>query len=229
MPEHLSRHQQARHSDIKEFVCATCNKGFARRDILRRHELGHQKNKDSGDDTPAPKAKPKAKREPAKKRNTDSSDISIEAPPAKISRASRACTACSKSKLRCDGEQPCSRCRRGGVECSFERETPGAVDHPSKSPSDRSEGESASLVGDSGEDEGGYHNGGHPGMMGGHPGWSMPGMSPYGLPLRPPSLGPHGALPPSSFQQPMGIGSPSHYYSRPPDQFGPGGPGGPGS
>lgn len=62
-------------------------------------------------------------------------------------------------------------------------------------------------------------------MMGGHPGWQMPGMSPYGLPLRPPSLGPHGALPPSSFQQPMGIGSPSHYYSRPPDQFVPGGPG----
>ena len=31
----------AKHRGVKDFVCPTCGKGFARRDILRRHEQGH--------------------------------------------------------------------------------------------------------------------------------------------------------------------------------------------
>ncbi len=39
------------------------------------------------------------------------------------SRVSRACTACRRQKMRCDGMQPCKRCVRAGHECTFEKPT----------------------------------------------------------------------------------------------------------
>lgn len=35
-------------------------------------------------------------------------------------RALKACQACSSSKLKCDGQQPCSRCQSANASCVYE-------------------------------------------------------------------------------------------------------------
>lgn len=98
----------AKHRVAKDFVCPTCGKGFARKDILKRHEQGHAKQQaaaaeaaargdyyDKGYDSPASHAG-KGK----KKRVSSIGDAAADdgSGPAKIARVGRACCRCSKSK-----------------------------------------------------------------------------------------------------------------------------------
>lgn len=74
-----------------------------RRDIQKRHELAHAKERPGEDlqDVPKPPPAPRTKRTaPA---------TSVPTQLSKVMRISRACNRCSKSKLRCDGEATCSR------------------------------------------------------------------------------------------------------------------------
>lgn len=87
-----------------------CHKGFARKDILKRHQQGHEKQAaaaaealargeslDRGYESPASVSGSKAAK---KKRPSGTSDIAIDdgSGPAKIARVGRACCRCSKSK-----------------------------------------------------------------------------------------------------------------------------------
>ncbi|KAH7248153.1 hypothetical protein B0J15DRAFT_59093 [Fusarium solani] len=88
--DHLARHFRS-HGQQKPFVCPHCNKQFARPDILKRHVGTH--------------LDPKAGfRTGSGKRRT---------------RAARACTFCAESKLRCEGTDPCQRCRDRGLKCQY--------------------------------------------------------------------------------------------------------------
>ncbi|TKA52102.1 hypothetical protein B0A53_04762 [Rhodotorula sp. CCFEE 5036] len=129
--EHLDRHITAKHRVAKDFVCPVCSKGFARKDILKRHQQGHEKQAaaaheaalrgdllDRDYDSSASTGTVKSK----KKRVQSAAEVPVEDNgPVKIARVGRACCRCSKSKLRCDGQHPCERCRKAGIECSFER------------------------------------------------------------------------------------------------------------
>ncbi|KAF2160348.1 hypothetical protein M409DRAFT_29198 [Zasmidium cellare ATCC 36951] len=86
------------HTGAKPFPCPLCPRAFPRKDTLQRHVLMHGK-------------------------------AGPEALPAKIRlRTSRACWPCAKSKMRCDGEEPCSRCQSRGVRCGRRPTSSGSDD-----------------------------------------------------------------------------------------------------
>ncbi|KAK4056994.1 hypothetical protein OIO90_001894 [Microbotryomycetes sp. JL221] len=214
--EHLSRHQQARHSDI-----------------LRRHELGHQRKADGSTPTT------KTKREPTsrKRQSNNDPDAAFDAPAPKASRSARAYSTKSLSiRLRCDGELPCARCKRSNTECTFDRT---AVATPASSTqgdgqgsnlaSSRSDDESGDQMDDSGDDETYVDHSvqvnampplpAPPQWPHGIPQAAAQPMSPYAAPHRPSPLH-QSSLPPASFhQQSASLGSPSFYHARPPDPF----------
>ncbi|GAA5894448.1 hypothetical protein JCM6882_004825 [Rhodosporidiobolus microsporus] len=239
--EHLDRHVTAKHRVAKDFVCPICHKGFARKDILKRHQAGHEKQAQAAQEALArgeladdddrrsvgSASKPKKKR-PVVQTN---SDIAVEdgGGPVKIARVGRACCRCSKSKLRCDGQHPCERCRKAGIECSFDRPAKGPPsrsgsvsmmlgDEPLHTPSMESDGETTSpenafslpaLPTPPPPDQWGRQL---------NSAVAQASMSLYNMPLRgAPSHHAH-ALPPNSFIQ--GNPPPVNYYSgRPPESF----------
>ncbi|PWY62329.1 C2H2 type zinc finger domain protein [Aspergillus eucalypticola CBS 122712] len=102
--DHLIRHVRS-HTREKPYVCHVCNKGFARPDLMKRHAAGHDHPRDG-----------KRKRPPSY---------------AKSGRVSQACKACATSKLKCDEEKPCRRCRDKKLICDwhdagFDELTPGS-------------------------------------------------------------------------------------------------------
>ncbi|SCV71329.1 BQ2448_2917 [Microbotryum intermedium] len=186
LQEHLSRHQQARHSTVKDFVCTVCTKGFARRDILRRHELGHakapgtsgSKTSDSRASSPKPSksrgstpnptggsssassaptggsssSSSRIKRESmpsAKKRAAAQSELEDEMAPfssggqpgaqqppqKKFQRVVRVCDGCTRMRTRCDGGDPCIKCRRADTLCTYGRDKAGSGPPSRASPS----------------------------------------------------------------------------------------------
>ncbi|KAM0755707.1 hypothetical protein T439DRAFT_376022 [Meredithblackwellia eburnea MCA 4105] len=164
--EHLDRHVTAKHRESKEFVCSYCQKGFARRDILRRHELAHAKNdKAPPPDPPKPAQSTSSSR--AKSKRAPPTEAPQAAPPipTKVMRISRACTRCAKSKLRCDGEERCSRCIKQDVECTYDRAWGGPSslsvsfsNQPSNLPSSSSSqtDSPSNATGESGEEDPGH-------------------------------------------------------------------------
>ncbi|KAJ5169250.1 uncharacterized protein N7482_004844 [Penicillium canariense] len=91
--DHLIRHVRS-HTREKPYVCDVCDKGFARPDLLKRHATGHSHDRD-------------------RKRKRSSSV-------AKQSRVSQACKACASSKLKCDEDKPCRRCRERSLHCDWQ-------------------------------------------------------------------------------------------------------------
>ncbi|KAK3300346.1 uncharacterized protein B0H64DRAFT_13118 [Chaetomium fimeti] len=89
-PEHLQRHI-ASHTLGKRFTCDVCFKGFARADLLKRHRANHQEGNGN------------------KRRRFNS------VPSA--SRVGQACTACAKSRVKCEEIKPCTRCKTRGLAC----------------------------------------------------------------------------------------------------------------
>ncbi|KAL4945242.1 hypothetical protein BDV06DRAFT_231411 [Aspergillus oleicola] len=90
--DHLIRHVRS-HTREKPYVCQVCKKGFSRPDLLKRHAAGHSHAQDS-----------------KRKRPTSYS---------KNGRVSQACKACATSKLKCDEEKPCRRCRDRKLFCEY--------------------------------------------------------------------------------------------------------------
>lgn len=98
----------AKHRVAKDFVCPVCSKGFARKDILKRHQQGHEKQAaaaheaalrgdllDRDYDSSASTGTVKSK----KKRVQSAAEVPVEDNgPVKIARVGRACCRCSKSK-----------------------------------------------------------------------------------------------------------------------------------
>ncbi|BGP57136.1 hypothetical protein JCM8202v2_004776 [Rhodotorula sphaerocarpa] len=230
--EHLDRHITAKHRVAKDFVCPVCSKGFARKDILKRHQQGHEKQAaaaaeaalrgdvfERGYDSQTSTGTVKSK----KKRVQSVAELPVEdSGPVKIARVGRACCRCSKSKLRCDGQHPCERCRKAGIECSFER--------PGKSPS------RAGSVGNGIDDAMGLmtpsmesdssatspDNGFNMALPTPPPPdtWArsnqggQSGMSPYHVPLR---QGSHPLMPQGNFN--VGQSSTNYYSGRSPDPY----------
>ncbi|KAJ5756922.1 uncharacterized protein N7511_007104 [Penicillium nucicola] len=91
--DHLIRHVRS-HTREKPYVCDICDKGFARPDLLKRHVTGHANDRD-------------------RKRKRSSSVI-------KQSRVSQACRSCATSKLKCDDDKPCRRCRERNQPCDWQ-------------------------------------------------------------------------------------------------------------
>ncbi|KAH6650792.1 hypothetical protein F5144DRAFT_60546 [Chaetomium tenue] len=96
-PEHLQRHI-ASHTLGKRFTCDVCFKGFARADLLKRHRSNHQDGNGN------------------KRKRFNS------APSA--SRVGQACTACAKSRVKCEDVKPCTRCKNRGLACEVASEDP---------------------------------------------------------------------------------------------------------
>ncbi|KAL4905121.1 hypothetical protein BDW74DRAFT_178127 [Aspergillus multicolor] len=90
--DHLIRHVRS-HTREKPYVCQVCNKGFSRPDLLKRHAAGHSHSQDG------------------KRKRTSSYS--------KNGRVSQACKACATSKLKCDEEKPCRRCRDRKLFCDY--------------------------------------------------------------------------------------------------------------
>ncbi|KAL4927331.1 putative C6 and C2H2 transcription factor RegA-like [Aspergillus undulatus] len=90
--DHLIRHVRS-HTREKPYVCQVCNKGFSRPDLLKRHSAGHSHSQD------------------AKRRRPSTYS--------KNGRVSQACKACATSKLKCDEEKPCRRCRDRNLFCEY--------------------------------------------------------------------------------------------------------------
>ncbi|PWN88835.1 hypothetical protein FA10DRAFT_223089, partial [Acaromyces ingoldii] len=89
--EHVARHF-ASHSNETSFVCPKCSRSFGRRDALKRHQSVHQPRR-----APLPR---------------ELDDVAADARRrAALSRTKRACLRCARAKLKCDGNEPCSRCR----------------------------------------------------------------------------------------------------------------------
>ncbi|KAK7217329.1 hypothetical protein V2G26_005332 [Clonostachys chloroleuca] len=106
--EHLRRHM-LRHIGDKPFKCPDCDHCFARKDALHRHQTNIHHHDRSAAPTLNPGVAPAAAVEAA-----------APSRPARLrSRARRACTACSRVKLRCDGKHPCSRCQDDSQLCHY--------------------------------------------------------------------------------------------------------------
>lgn len=88
--EHLKRHTDT-HTHGRRFQCA-CGKAFARKDLLRRHELNHDVNN------------------PSKKRRRTTTSPSA-------GRVSSACKACSAARVKCSDVKPCARCVQRNLQC----------------------------------------------------------------------------------------------------------------
>ncbi|KAF4627828.1 hypothetical protein G7Y89_g10323 [Cudoniella acicularis] len=113
--EHVERHKLS-HKAEKAFACHICGKGFTRRDTLTRHIPIHDS------------------------RDSDRNENKRSG----VSRVSRACVNCAKARLRCNGEQPCSRCNNRDDGCVYRPSTrkrirailPEASSTSSRSPED---------------------------------------------------------------------------------------------
>lgn len=103
--DHLNRHLDS-HRNERSFKCPQCPRGFNRRDLLVRHQATHAKYTDD--------------------ERTNGDDRPAE-------RAIRACDACVKSKVKCENERPCKRCKKRGTECTSDslRQRPGLSGTPS--------------------------------------------------------------------------------------------------
>ncbi|KAH6896005.1 hypothetical protein B0T10DRAFT_479287 [Thelonectria olida] len=96
---HLRRHE-ATHGSHRLIVCPSCSKGFVRIDVARRHMRSCV---------------------------DDQKDIVL--PTAKRGKKPKACDRCSQSKVSCDLETPCTRCRSSGFPCSYLRVDAHTVTH----------------------------------------------------------------------------------------------------
>ncbi|GAA5899585.1 hypothetical protein JCM5296_006951 [Sporobolomyces johnsonii] len=233
--EHLDRHITAKHRSAKDFVCPICSKGFARKDILKRHQQGHEKQ--------AALAAEAAKAEASggegsvasskgKKRATNHEPAGDDGSgPVKAPRVGRACARCRTSKLRCDGELPCARCQKAGIDCTFDRPTkPSTSRGESMAISDElsptltssgSGGESGDLGGDYDDDFGMPILPTPPTSF---DSWNRPPVSASAYPslqasygLAPRAGGAHHCLPPNNF---LAGGASPTYYPSPANPYG---------
>ncbi|GAA5941542.1 uncharacterized protein JCM15063_001616 [Sporobolomyces koalae] len=210
--EHLDRHITAKHRAAKDHICDTCGKGFARKDILKRHQQGHEKQAALAAEAARAEASGTESVTSVKgKKRAIAHDLQMDDGngPVKAPRVGRACARCRSSKLRCDGELPCARCQKAGVDCTFDRPSKAAAGRAtSLAMSDDSPGGSSGSQGDSDDRIPDYDDDFGLPILPTPPttfeGWRPPsnGAFPalpqtYGLPPRP--TGPHHALPPNSF------------------------------
>ncbi|KAK3296384.1 uncharacterized protein B0H64DRAFT_475198 [Chaetomium fimeti] len=101
---HLRRHETT-HSGSEEFRCQYCRKAFGRRDVWRKHYQSCPQNN-----------------------NHD------EPPPAKRGKRAKACDACFRSKLSCDGSSQCARCQARRVACVYTRTQGAVINYSTESP-----------------------------------------------------------------------------------------------
>jgi hypothetical protein len=88
--DHLSRHLRS-HENARPFKCSHCPKRFNRQDLLNRHATVHERDI-GGEGSPKPLI-----------RRTD--------------RATSACATCAATKVKCENEKPCRRCRNKNITC----------------------------------------------------------------------------------------------------------------
>ncbi|KAH6664465.1 hypothetical protein B0J14DRAFT_493611 [Halenospora varia] len=120
-----------------------CDKSFIRKEHLNRHERIH-----AGSHFVCEICSEKFHRSDSLRRHllTRHSDVFKPTP---SSKTKKACTACHKRKVKCDGSQPCSRCREKKDNCIYEQSETVAPseDHPV---GERSQPQNSSSLGATG-------------------------------------------------------------------------------
>ncbi|OCK79360.1 hypothetical protein K432DRAFT_383157 [Lepidopterella palustris CBS 459.81] len=109
-------HMSSSSSHSPEFVCPFCGDSFKRLEHLSRHKLSHSDER--------PYHCPTCHKAFTRK-DTLNRHIPIHSSSGRpdkrssVSRVSRACCRCARSRLRCDGEAPCGRCTTKNAQCTY--------------------------------------------------------------------------------------------------------------
>lgn len=93
------------------FTCSECSKSFSRAEHLTRHQALH----DGSQAFSCDRCDKQFPRKDALTRHV----LTHDGGPNLLEKKARACRACAKSKVRCSGEPPCSRCSNKAIECEF--------------------------------------------------------------------------------------------------------------
>ncbi|KAJ8117586.1 hypothetical protein OPT61_g1247 [Boeremia exigua] len=131
----LARHHQ-NHSQSIKHVCNVCSVVFRRRDLLTRHLKLHYRKKnenkdnvsnDTGGESGTGGEKDgeimrEANTTAITPENTSSTSTGGTTGTVSRKRCHTACNRCRDMKIKCNGQQPCSRCRRVSKTCDFDRQ-----------------------------------------------------------------------------------------------------------
>ncbi|OTA98944.1 hypothetical protein M426DRAFT_27969 [Hypoxylon sp. CI-4A] len=116
---------------VSRLQCSTCSNTYSSNSHLRRHEATHNSNRliicPSCSKSFARMVARQLKNSDVARRHLQScvkDDTNITLPTAKRGKRPRACDQCSRSKVACDLNTPCSRCQSRGVPCSYLRDKP---------------------------------------------------------------------------------------------------------
>ena len=110
-------------SSKPRFPCPHCDKSFSRAEHLTRHNSIHI----NAQSFSCEHCQKKFPRKDALNRH----ELTHSGGPNLLEKKARACLACARAKVRCNGEKPCLRCNNKALDCEFPQPRPHQTTSPS--------------------------------------------------------------------------------------------------